>query len=393
MIIKYKENELLKIKELYADIESSNKKLYDGLFSKTNKRISIKDAINDGIENAIHNNAAFYSFETNTIVSNETIKAEIDSIDSIYLIYNFFDFVNFEIGELVVNIDNKYYTRDYNLLILFGRNIAEDLRDHVLEIIVDEHDEYRLRDLYNSKYSDEDLQLNVLIDSFGHGMIDALVDIGRSYESGCGAMEDCDKAMECYKYALENGAEEAAYYIALLYSNGHTSEGVNKKEAFKYALLGTARGETKATNLLGNFYKRGDMVKKDLEMSFNIFYQGMLAGLKDCEISVAIAYHFGLGVKQDIEKAIKMYERLLNTFPLAYYNLACIYVNYKEYNIEKQSPLTIYSLLKKAYTGGYNKRHILQEITLLINNLKEEGDLLIVSGLEIFKKRLEEELK
>ena len=178
-----------------------------------------------------------------------------------------------------------------------------------------------------------------------------------------------------------------------IYSNGETSEGVNKKEAFKYALYGTIRGNSKATNLLGNFYKRGEIVEKDEEMSFNIFNQGCMAGLIDCEMSLAIAYHFGIGVKQDIKKAISMYSELLNVFPLANYNLACIYANYKEYGIEKASPFTVYYLLKEAYMGGYNKQDILNEINLYLEVLHEDNDLLIAGGFKELKRRIEENLK
>lgn len=377
------------VENLYNQVKQSKEDLINELFKKVIAVSSDKFAIPAAIFRSSNSGAKFYTFDGKEITGFE-IMNYFGEANKLFLSYNFFDKDNLQLCDLIVCYEDKWYTKDYDMIIIFARAIASLIRDKNAKVIIEDDDNEEIRNLYGPTNFNDEKQFNFLMKSTDYAVYDSYVDIGRSYESGCGVEEDCDKAMENYKKAYSYGSSEAPFYIALLYQHGRTKEGKKESLAFRYLLLGVIAHDSNATNHLGNLYKYGECgVPKNENYSFLIFEEGSKAGLDDCTLNLAIAYHFGIGTKMDAKKAIKIYESVQDVFGHAKYNLACIYLNYKEYNVEKAYPPKVVDLLVGAYKAGYPKGEVLNIFNHYIDLLKEDGDTEFVDESIKIMKELE----
>ena len=98
------------------------------------------------------------------------------------------------------------------------------------------------------------------------------------------------------------------YYLGRLFSMGTARIDQDKSAAIEYFEKSSQLGFAKATFQLGITYFEGwRNYKPNYEKAFEYF---LLSGTDDGDFWVGRCYHYGHGVTQNYEKAIKIYEKL-----------------------------------------------------------------------------------
>ena len=144
-------------------------------------------------------------------------------------------------------------------------------------------------------------------------------------------MEKYDLAIEQYRKVLEKDPSNSYAYnnMGKIYE-----DRLNYEKAFEYYVKSADLGESWACNKIGEYYRLGIGVKKNMELSFNYYNMGM-----DAHINYLCYYnHYNLGkyfyfngnpdinVEKDVDKAIKLLDMAgdsgimeANTLLLYYY--------------------------------------------------------------------------
>jgi len=107
--------------------------------------------------------------------------------------------------------------------------------------------------------------------------------LGYAYEKGWGVKQDVKKAMELYRTAADLGD------LAAQHNLGYLTETVlkNEKDAFKWYMMAARQGMAESQTNVGNFFRNGRGVKKDLEEAEKWLVmaaqQGQPQGIKSLE--------------------------------------------------------------------------------------------------------------
>ena len=164
------------------------------------------------------------------------------------------------------------------------------------------------------------------------------------YFKGQGVERNSTKAIKLLSESADLGDAEAQFYLGMLYQDG---DGVpaNEKKAAHYFLLaaeqgvaeaqfalgvilspGTFEGEPAKISLLGR--KNSDPLKvpDDAVASAYWYRKAAMQGLSSAQYNLAISYHHGRGVPQNLSEAYRYYKlAALQGDALAQTNLAVLY--------------------------------------------------------------------
>lgn len=144
----------------------------------------------------------------------------------------------------------------------------------------------------------------------------ALHDLGVIYQSGMGVREDDARAFDMLSEALERDPTYAlaAYNIAAAYETG---EGVDAdlERALSYYEMAAENGDGDGANEAGRFYADGLIGDRDPVKAAEWYARGAGMGSMAATVSLADAYHDGLGVAANAEEAERLYIAALDFAP------------------------------------------------------------------------------
>lgn len=144
---------------------------------------------------------------------------------------------------------------------------------------------------------------------------------GVLYYDGRIGEQDFNKAAYFYEKAAELGDPNAVDSLGYIYYYGRTGE-VDYEKAYLWFSKGSAvYGSSTATYKLGDMFKNGYYVKKDLVAAFNCYqraeklerdccYESIDVGpMPDINFRLAECYHKGIGTDIDLDKALAYYQK------------------------------------------------------------------------------------
>lgn len=115
-------------------------------------------------------------------------------------------------------------------------------------------------------------------------------------------LNDLDKAIKLYEEEAKIGNEVAKLNLGIIYY------AQNKFDlAFKYLNDDSLKSNEIALCLLGDLYKNGRFVDKDLNKAFDCFFKSAEKNYSTSQIQLGEFYYFGLGIDKDYKKAFYYY--------------------------------------------------------------------------------------
>lgn len=167
--------------------------------------------------------------------------------------------------------------------------------------------------------------------------------LGVLYEFGLGAPQSYEKALEYHMKAAEEGDMESMWEVIHLSWSGCADvpegviDGYRSEELF----------DTMDLCMLGIDYYDGEFNPQSYEKAASLFKMADEEGSEDGRFNLAYMYEMGLGVEGDLEKAIPMYESLLEgDIPNAdaAYRLAIMHERGKGFDVDPKAAHRLYKI-------------------------------------------------
>ena len=125
-----------------------------------------------------------------------------------------------------------------------------------------------------------------------------------------GSEDDFKESVKWAEKAAAQGNGEGCWILALAYEHGRGVKA-DKKKAFELYAKGAEAGHAGCQHSLGCYYARGEIAVQDDKKAFDLFMkaaaQNYVLAIKD----VGRCYQFGTGVQDDMDEAIRWYEKAL----------------------------------------------------------------------------------
>ena len=157
------------------------------------------------------------------------------------------------------------------------------------------------------------------------GGADGMFSLGQSYESGEGAAQNYEKAIEWYRKAAEAGNATAMDRIGYLYEHG---KGMTEDDgqAFEWFQKAATRGSALGMFNLGYLYDAGKGVAKDSAQAMAWYRKAADAGDAAAMNNIGAMYQNGESVEKDFAKALDWYRKAAaGGDPTAMRNLGWMY--------------------------------------------------------------------
>lgn len=169
------------------------------------------------------------------------------------------------------------------------------------------------------------------------GNVDAIRCLGYLYLNGCLGEVDLDKAMEYFNQALEQGDPDANVGIGRAYLAGYGDPESSTAPALEYIETAFKQGRPSGIYYMAYLYEEGIGVSQDINQAMEL-YQGVLemkelsrydAYLTDAaRTRIGILYVEGQGIPQDYEKALSSFKASAkNGYAVAQYYMGQMYEN------------------------------------------------------------------
>ena len=124
---------------------------------------------------------------------------------------------------------------------------------------------------------------------------------------------DYDKALEYGILAYDLGDTRMADEICFIYNKGYSSEGVNPKKAYEWAMKSEEhREEAFPALLIGYYYYKGYVVEVNYELAAEYFEKAYNRGNPYGYIHLGDMYRDGCGFEKDTAKAIEYYQIVID---------------------------------------------------------------------------------
>ena len=159
------------------------------------------------------------------------------------------------------------------------------------------------------KEEDFPLALDYYHRAAGHGVVQAMVALGEMYFNGQGVAEDYDIANYWFEKALAADAEqpEALGHLGMAYYYGW-GKAADLDKAREYLEKAVEAGEENVMFVLGRVYYD----QEDYENAWRYFQKAAVDGneaQEEAEDRLGDMYRFGEGVKKDLVKAVEWYKK------------------------------------------------------------------------------------
>lgn len=116
------------------------------------------------------------------------------------------------------------------------------------------------------------------------------------------------------------------------YASKHQQEVIAAQETQKSLKINEVKkeaeqGNAAAQNLMGNFYKNGEVVTQDLKQAYDWYSQAASKDNPDAQNSLGSMYVDGEGVEENYTVAMEWFQKSANhNHPLAFYNIGHLYL-------------------------------------------------------------------
>jgi TPR repeat protein len=132
---------------------------------------------------------------------------------------------------------------------------------------------------------------------------------------------------DCFKFAADNGTDDAQFMLGHLYLRGSYIEN-DPILAAHYFTLASHQGNIMAKNSLGALYYTGNGVKQSYEIAVGLWEEAAQKNHPEALAKLGICYFHGNGVPVDFELAVQLFILAANSgYPHAIYFLNCLCVN------------------------------------------------------------------
>ena len=203
---------------------------------------------------------------------------------------------------------------------------------------------------------------NAAVDNKNSKLYGALGDakrkLGLCYCFGRGIDEDTEEACRLWTEAYdEEDNKESAYWLGFYYRD------IEKDipEAIEWFEKSAEENDDEyALNCLGEIYRNGIGIKRNLARAYDYFKKAANAGLADAQNYLGLMFANGEHVQQDSWKAVKWYQKAVDQgHTIAKYNLARCY--YYGNGVEEDEDYAEYLLQEAADEGFEAARDFLEE--------------------------------
>lgn len=192
------------------------------------------------------------------------------------------------------------------------------------------------------------------------GNVDAIRCLGYLYLNGCLGEVDLDKAMEYFNQALEQGDPDANVGIGRVYLAGYGDPESSTAPALEYIETAFKQGRPSGAYYMAYLYEEGIGVSQDINQAMEL-YQGVIemkelscydAYLVDAaRTRIGILYVEGQGISQDYDKALSNFKvSAKKGYAVAQYYMGQMYEN--GYGVDKDYE-TAYDWYLKAAKQDY----------------------------------------
>ena len=192
--------------------------------------------------------------------------------------------------------------------------------------------------------------------------------------------ETYNSAIYWLNEAVDNGNDEALYYIAECYDYGQGGVEQDFEEAFKWYMKAALRGNKDAQFSLGYMYHLGEGVEKNETESFKWYRKAAEQGIAGAQYVVAECYETGSGVEKNETEAFKWYRKAAEQYDTdAHWKVASCYLAGK-WGVKKDT----LEALKFLYRAARNNHAdaIEKLVTCCVERENVVIDSSICSGLE-----------
>jgi TPR repeat protein len=125
------------------------------------------------------------------------------------------------------------------------------------------------------------------------------------YLEGRGVVKDAGEAAKWFRKAAEQDFLNAEIHLGKLYYFGDTDLPKNYQEAAKWLAKAVAHGSVWAQNTLGLMHQEGLGVKQDLKKAVNLYQKAAQRGDAKAQSNLGFMYYEGFGVERDLVSAYK----------------------------------------------------------------------------------------
>lgn len=162
------------------------------------------------------------------------------------------------------------------------------------------------------------------------GSVAAINTLGRIYLNGLGRTKNVSKAIEYFEKAAAENYVYSYNNLGRIYEDRKDYE-----KAFKYYSLSANLEESWASNKLGQWYRKGIYINKDMNKAFEYYSQALEVpqNILNHWAYYNLAKYFYLegnyetGIEKNIDKAIEYFTKTLDKIDKSYEELIYIYIN------------------------------------------------------------------
>ena len=143
------------------------------------------------------------------------------------------------------------------------------------------------------------------------GNTDALHNLGVAYFEGKGVLRSYKEAIRFWRIAADKGSSKSQYWLGRAYFLG---SGVDKNplEAMKWWSKAANQGLAEAQYMVGASYSQGYGVRKDKNEAVEWYKRAASQGNAEAQVNLGVAFESGKGVSQDYVAAVDMYSKAAN---------------------------------------------------------------------------------
>lgn len=125
-------------------------------------------------------------------------------------------------------------------------------------------------------------------DTNGRGNSAAMLELGNMFASGIGTDKSEESALEWFRKAAAKGESGALYAVGEFYFFGRGGLARDPKMAIYYLTQAAGYNDPHAQNLLGDIYRKGIGVNKNLAEAYRLFSQASAAGFLDAQGNLGV---------------------------------------------------------------------------------------------------------
>lgn len=203
--------------------------------------------------------------------------------------------------------------------------------------------------------------------AINHNFSLAQLNLGKAYLEGILLEQNIDMGIHYISLSAEQNNDFSQYFLGTLYlQNKYIPRDINK--SLYYLSISARNNNTKALFALAYIYTEGTFVKQNFNKAIRYYNLASLLNDNYSKNNLAVIYKNGYGTHKNIQYAIKLFNEAINQRNdyLSMYNLACLY--FFGIDVKEDSKKSIKLLIKSAFNFPISM-HVLS-LWLVKNKIK-----------------------